>query len=195
MKGFPSHTTWDKVFARQEKRAAQAREWLAALPAKKGGCVLDVGSGPGFISLLAADAVGPEGLVVALDRNADALAYLAAQQALRGVTHIRRVVADARAFTPAELGVDRIDGVLLTHMLHHDDDPRGIVAHLGAVLPPGTPVIVAEYDPAGPGDHGPPLDHRLPPERLADWLRQAGFAVDRTWAQADEQYAVRAVRG
>ncbi len=56
-----SHITWDEVFARQVKRAALVVDWMNDLELRPGARVLDVGAGPGYVSLVLAERVGPEG--------------------------------------------------------------------------------------------------------------------------------------
>lgn len=68
-----SHLTWDEVFARQVRRAALVEDWTEALQLQPGARVLDIGAGPGYVSLVLAERVGPDGLVYAVDRSADAL--------------------------------------------------------------------------------------------------------------------------
>ena len=80
-----SHLTWDEIFSRQLLRAGLVEGWMEALHLQPGACVLDIGAGPGYVSLVLADRVGPDGLVWAVDRSADALAYLERLQCERGV--------------------------------------------------------------------------------------------------------------
>jgi protein-L-isoaspartate O-methyltransferase len=56
-----SHLTWDEVYARQVKRASLVNDWMEALRLKTGDRLLEVGSGPGYVSLVLADRVGPTG--------------------------------------------------------------------------------------------------------------------------------------
>ena len=79
------HLSWEQVFARQAQRADLIDAWIDALGLAAGDRVLDVGAGPGFVSLALAERVGPRGTVYALDRSADALAHLARLQAARGI--------------------------------------------------------------------------------------------------------------
>ncbi|BDG60544.1 class I SAM-dependent methyltransferase [Caldinitratiruptor microaerophilus] len=186
-----SHTTWDRVFQRQAERADLAREWLDRLDLRPGECVLDVGSGPGFISLLAAERVGPAGLVHAVDRSAEALAYLERVQVERGVRQIRRVHADVCA-------LDRLDPVpdaaLVTMMLHHGDDGPAILSAAFRLLRPGGRAVVAEFHPDGPCEVGPPREHRLAPDVVRRWCEAAGFAVAEEWRQTAEHYALLVIR-
>ena len=180
-----SHTTWDKVYERQALRAALLREWMDDLQLTAGARVLDAGAGPGYCSLVLADRVGPRGIVYAVDRSADALAYLARLQAERGISHIRRIVGDIETLAP---GTVSPDAALVTMMLHHTDDPLGIVRGVAAVLPSGARVVVAEFHPEGPGEIGPPLAERLSPEHVRHWCVQADFEVLTYRRQTPEHY-------
>ena len=68
-----THLTWDEVYARQVKRAVLVGDWMDGLRVKTGDRVLDVGSGPGYVSLVLARRVGNSGVVYAIDRSAEAL--------------------------------------------------------------------------------------------------------------------------
>ena len=180
-----SHTTWDKVYERQALRAGLLREWMDDLQLPEGAHVLDVGAGPGYFSLSLADQVGPGGIVYAVDRSADALAYLARLQEERGISHIHRIVGNIETLTPGALAPD---AALVTMMLHHTDDPLGILRSVAALLPSGTRVVVAEFHPEGPGEIGPPLTERISPEHVRHWCSQAGFEVLTYRRQTPEHY-------
>jgi len=119
-----THLTWDEVYARQVSRARLVGEWMDALHLKLGDRVLEIGAGPGYVSLVLADRVGPAGVIYAGYRSAEALAHLERLQKERGITHIRRLVADAAALELANL---RPDLALITMVLHHAEDPAGIL--------------------------------------------------------------------
>jgi ubiquinone/menaquinone biosynthesis C-methylase UbiE len=180
-----SHTTWDEVYARQERRAALVEEWLNDLQITSGARVLDVGAGPGYVSLVLADRVGPQGLVYAVDRSADALAYLKRLQHDRGITHIERIATDITTLDPGTL---RPDSALVTMVLHHTEDPPGVLVSVAHLLPPGARVIVAEFHPEGPGEHGPPLSDRILPDQVLVWCTHAGFDVLTYRRQTPEHY-------
>ena len=186
-----SHLTWDEVYARQMQRAGLVADWMDALHLKPGDRVLEVGAGPGYVSLRLAEQVGPQGLVYAVDRSAEALAYLAGLQQERGVRQIRRLVADAAALDGTEL---RADSALVTMVLHHADDPAGILRSLHRVLPPHALVVVAEFHPAGPCEHGAPRGSRIAPEQVEAWCKGAGFSMLHYRRQSPEYYFVVARR-
>ena len=186
-----SHLTWDEVYARQTRRAGLVAEWMDALRLKPGDRVLDVGAGPGYVSLRLAERVGPEGLVYALDRSAEALAYLQRLQKERGVRQIRRLAADAAALDGADL---HADAALVSMVLHHAEDPAGILRNLHRLLPRHALAVVAEFHPGGPCEQGAPRASRLAPEQVEAWCEIAGFSVLHYRRQSPEHYFVVARR-
>jgi protein-L-isoaspartate O-methyltransferase len=62
-----THLTWDEVYARQVKRGSLVNDWMEALRLNTGDSVLEIGSGPGYVSLALADRVGPTGMVYSVD--------------------------------------------------------------------------------------------------------------------------------
>jgi len=180
-----SHISLDEVFARQVRRAGLIAEWLDALQLPPGARVLDIGAGPGYVSLVLADRVGPEGLVYAVDCSADALAYLERLQRERNVPQIQRVVADAATLDPGTL---RPDAALVTMVLHHTDVPPSILANVARLLPAGALAVVAEFHPEGPCEVGPPRAGRLSPDQVRAWSEDAGFEALSYTRQAPEYY-------
>ena len=184
-----SHLRWDEVYARQQNRAPLTGAWMEALELHEADRVLDVGTGPGFVSLLLAERVGPQGLVYALDRSADALAYLAGLQEQRGIRQIERVVADAATLEPGKLQASK---ALISMVLHHADDPAAVVCSVARCLADRGLLVVAEFHPEGPCSAGPPREHRLAPEQSSKWCEDAGLDVLEYKRQSPEHYMLTA---
>lgn len=181
-----SGADWDKVFARQARRADLVPDWLDAIALHAGERVLEVGPGPGFVTLMLAERVGAAGLVYAVDPSADALANLARRQAERGFDNIRRITADA-----ATLDEDlSADAALATMVLHHVDDPAALLKNVARLLRPGGRLLVAEFDPDGPCAFGPPQAMRIAAATVKRWMAAAGFAVGEERRQTAEQYMI-----
>jgi ubiquinone/menaquinone biosynthesis C-methylase UbiE len=186
-----SHLTWDEVYARQMQRAELVAGWMDALGLKPGDRVLEVGAGPGYVSLRLAERVGPEGVVFAIDLSAEALAHLERLQKERGVRQIRWLVADVATLDGREL---RAGSALVSMVLHHADDPTGILRNLHKLLPPHALVVVAEFHPGGPCEQGAPRASRIAPERVEAWCEGAGLSVLRQERQTPEHYFIVARR-
>ncbi len=183
-----SHLTWSEVFARQRQRDVLIPAWMEALRLKAGDHVLDLGAGPGFVSLQLAARVGPTGLVYAVDRAPDALAYLMELMVREHITNIRCAATDVLQFSLEEDEASRISAVLLTMMLHHDDAPEALIGHLARLLPTRARAVVAEFHPDGPATSGPPREARIAPEQLQAWLQEAGLCTLDYVRQSEEHY-------
>jgi enediyne biosynthesis protein CalE5 len=104
---------------------------------------LDVGCGAGYPSLAAADAVGPNGAVVAVDLSTAMLQAAAAAARRRGLSHITFLEMDAE-----DLGLETasFDSATNAYGLMFYPDPARAVAELHRVLAPGGRVAVAVWD-------------------------------------------------
>jgi SAM-dependent methyltransferase len=104
--------------------------------------VVDLGTGTGEVALLVAEAVGPDGSVLAVDRAADGLAYAATKFADRGVTNIELVEADVASYVPDE----PVDAVLGRLVLSYLPDPVATIRRLLGAIRPGGVYLALEYD-------------------------------------------------
>ncbi len=186
-----SHISWDEVYARQMQRASLVPEWMDAVGLMPGDQVLEVGSGPGYVTLVLAKRVGAHGCVYAIDRSPDALDQLERRQSELGISHIRRLVADAVHLEEADI---RASSALITMVLHHADDARGILHGVHRVLPPHARIVLAEFHPDGPCEKGAPRSVRLAPEIVRAWCEEAGFHVLKYRRQSPEHYMLVAER-
>jgi ubiquinone/menaquinone biosynthesis C-methylase UbiE len=180
-----SHSNWTEVFARQALRAELMADWFDAVGVKEGDRVLDVGAGPGYVSLALAARVGPAGQIVAVDRSADALAYLEKMQQERGIAQITRIACDAASL---ELPGRPADAALVTMVLHHTDSPPAILHKLYRLLRPGARLLIGEFHPDGPCEIGVKREHRIAPERIEAWCDEAGFEIVEYRRQTPEHY-------
>ena len=180
-----SHLTWDEVYIRQEQRAFLVSDWMDALLLEPGNRVLDVGAGPGFVSFLLAERVGPTGQIYAVDASTEALAYLERLQKQRSVANVNTIVADAAKLTLPGM---QLDAALIAMVLHHTDDPSGIIRNVARMLKPGGRGVIAEFHPNGPCEHGPPRDHRLASHHLRAWCDAAGLLMLNERRQSPEHY-------
>jgi SAM-dependent methyltransferase len=152
--------------------------------------LLDVGCGPGTLTMDLADLVGPTGSVTALERTEDALNLARAEAARRGTGNVDLVVGDAQALTLPDAGYD----VVHAHqVLQHLGDPVGALREMRRVCRPGGLVAARDSDYAAFTwfPQVPELDLWLDvyrrvargngaePDagrRLLSWTREAGFA-------------------
>jgi ubiquinone/menaquinone biosynthesis C-methylase UbiE len=94
--------------------------------------VLDIGCGGGDVSLLLAEAVGAEGRVVAIDREARAIEFARARAAELGLAQIEFRVATEEAIPGS--GFDAAFG---RYVLIHQPDPVAFLRRVAGVVRPG----------------------------------------------------------
>jgi SAM-dependent methyltransferase len=165
--------------------------------------LLDVGSGPGTITMDLADVVGPGGRVTASERTDDALALARTEATRRATPNVDFVVADVLSL---DLPDDSFDVVHAHQVLQHVADPERGLREMRRVCRPGG--LVAARD----SDYGAFAWHPAVPEldewmelyvrvarsnggepdagrRLLSWALAAGFtdvtAGSSTWCFAD----------
>jgi ubiquinone/menaquinone biosynthesis C-methylase UbiE len=104
--------------------------------------VLDIGCGPGDVSFLTADLVGPSGRVLGIDRSAEAVELAGARARQAGYENVEFRVADAANFQ-AEAQFDAIVGRLV---LMYMADPVSVLSSLRKVLRPQGRTVLHEGD-------------------------------------------------
>jgi SAM-dependent methyltransferase len=182
-----SHT-WRTV----DNSAGYLRPYL-----KPGVSVLDVGSGPGTITVDMARLVAP-GDVLGIDTSDQVVADAAGLAADNGLANVSFRVADAYRL---DLPDDAFDVVHAHQVLQHLADPVAALREMRRVLKPGGILAVrdvdygattwyprlpgldawlATYEAAARASGGEPFAGR----HLKAWVRAAGFAVERCSASA-----------
>lgn len=184
---------FDEKGARQVERTyatpdvvAQRAQVLALLVPERGERVLDVGSGPGYLSESIADAVGPTGAVHGLDPSAPMNALARARCASRPWVRIDEGDALALPYPDGSF-----DAAVATQVYEYVADMPHALAELRRVLRPGGRALILDTDwdslvwhTADRELHQRVIaaweEHLIDPylpRTLAGLLRRAGFAV------------------
>src|SRR5260370_30660709 len=79
----------DQLLTDERYELLQPAELLRSLGLKPGDTLADIGCGPGFFTLPAAEIVGVDGHVLAADIQADMLSAVKARVSERGLTNVR----------------------------------------------------------------------------------------------------------
>jgi SAM-dependent methyltransferase len=124
-------------------RQAEADLWEPA-GIVAGARVADIGCGPGAMLPALAAAVGPHGLVTALDADPEAVAAASALVAAADLGNV--AVREGRA-DETGLAAGSLEVVMVRHVLAHNGGAEdAIVAHLAALLRPGGCLYLVDAD-------------------------------------------------
>jgi SAM-dependent methyltransferase len=106
--------------------------------------VLDLGSGMGDVALLAGRLVGPDGLVLGVERSPEMLAAARERIDALGVRNVELVEGDVTQLP--ELGGRPFDAAVGRLILMHVADPAAVLSAAAALVRVGGPVVAMEYD-------------------------------------------------
>jgi ubiquinone/menaquinone biosynthesis C-methylase UbiE len=127
-------------------RRTYMRPVLDRIGIRAGERVLELGPGPGAFTVGAAERVGPEGSVVAVDIQAEMIAQVDQRVQQAGLTNVETHVASAYQLPIVDQSVDR---AFLITVLPEIPDRRRALSELHRVLRPGGVLSITEefYDP------------------------------------------------
>jgi SAM-dependent methyltransferase len=179
---FGDAETWARRFDDPARDVWQKPdEILGALQLQQTARVADIGAGTGYFSVRIARRV-PQGRVFAVDIEPDMIRYLG-ERAHHEHLHVLEPV-QARADNP-DLP-EPVDLVLLVDTYHHIDGRVAYFSRLKSALRPGGRLAIVDF--RMDAQEGPPVEHRIPPERVTAELEQAGYALVATHGFLPRQY-------
>jgi ubiquinone/menaquinone biosynthesis C-methylase UbiE len=150
-------------------------KFFQALDLKKGATFLDVACGRGNYSLAAAEIIGKDGRVYAVDLWEEGIWTLKKEASSRGIRNVVAAVSDASQKIPVEN--DAVDVCLLATVLHDfvgDKVERQVMKEIVRIIKPdGVLAVVEFYKKQGPP--GPPKPVRLSPPEVDKIVSAYGF--------------------
>jgi SAM-dependent methyltransferase len=161
---------------------------MQALGFRPGERVADVGSGSGYFTIPVAKAVGPNGVVWAIDVFQEMLDFL-----------VRRVdVEKLRNIRPLKIRRDEpeipddVDTILVIDTLHYVKDKADFARRLGRGLSPGGRIVIIDYTPKPFEERpwGPTPEQQVPRELIDAAMAEAGFKPNQVHDFLPEQYFV-----
>jgi predicted methyltransferase len=179
---------WAKKFDEPDRDAWQKPgDVVAAMEIRPGMTVADIGAGTGYFEPWLSRAVGPTGVVLALDIEPGMVHYLT-ERAVR--EHLGNVKALQVAVDDPQLPRGGVDRILLVDTWHHIPSREAYAARLREALAPGGSITIVDFTRESP--RGPPPQHRLSPDQVVRELSAAGLRASVTPVGLPEQYVVTA---
>ena len=178
------------LLERPERDAYQKPdEVMTALAFRPGERVADIGAGSGYFARRISKAVGPAGVVWAIDIAPEVLEYLEGRARREGLANIRiqRVQPD-----DPQLPAGGVDTILMVDTLHYVKERAAYARRLKAGLAPGGRVVVIDFVPKPPEERpwGPPPEQKMSREEVDAAMAEAGLVPARVHGFLTEQFFV-----
>ena len=179
---FSQAEVWAKEFDDPSRDAWQKPDQvLDALTLDRKALVADIGAGTGYFSVRLAKRV-PEGKVFAIDVEPDMLRYLSERAHREHLNNVFPVVANQEGPNIPE----SVDVIMVVDTYHHIDDRLAYFARLKKSLRPQGRLAIVDFKPDSP--EGPPPEHRIPAEKVAEELKAAGYSLVAAHSFLPRQY-------
>jgi ubiquinone/menaquinone biosynthesis C-methylase UbiE len=135
---------WNRSFESERREVYVKRDAIvAASGVKPGMAVADIGAGTGLFTLLFADAVKPNGSVVAVDISPAFVEYIRETAKKRRMRNVTAVVGSG---TDVGLPEASVDLAYLSDVYHHFEHPAETLASIRKALKPGGRMVVVDYE-------------------------------------------------
>jgi ubiquinone/menaquinone biosynthesis C-methylase UbiE len=159
----PQQAWW---FYRPERvESEKPEELLDLLGIKEGDTVADIGAGPGFFSLRAAQRVGSPGKVFAVDVQQEMIDGLKRMARQSGLENIVPILGD---LDNPKLPENSVDAVLVVITYHEFSDPADMMRHIYKAMKRDAQLLIVEYKAEDPNSRVEPA-HKM---SEADILRE-----------------------
>lgn len=165
---------------RSSFRLVDADRVFSELQLKEASTFVDLGCGRGEYALVAAEMVGLEGVVYAIDLWEEGIASLSEGVTGRGVKNLLPMVADVAERVPlADNSVDVCFMATVFHDLVLANVADGALQEVARVLKRDGFLAILEFEKID-GPPGPPLSSKLAPEEVEKKVTGYGFEKERT---------------
>jgi arsenite methyltransferase len=167
----PSRDEWQKP-----------SEVIAALAIKPGSRVADLGAGGGYFTWRIAEAVGPQGMVYAVEIDDTALRIIREEMTSRGITNVVPIRAESH---DAKLP-EPIDLIFTCDTYHHMNDRVTYFQLLTQYLKPEGQVAILDFHPHG--FFSGLLGHGTAKEDVRREMEAAGYRLVSDYKLVDTQH-------
>jgi len=132
----------------------------------------DIGCGPGWFALAAAERLEPGGRVLGIDVSAEMLQRLAERAGERGLANVVPVLAEEEDEWPVPTAV--CDAALIANVYHEADPASLFIGEVKRILQPGATCLLVDWKPEAT-PVGPPLAERVDPQDVVAEFTAVGF--------------------
>jgi ubiquinone/menaquinone biosynthesis C-methylase UbiE len=173
-----------ELLSEQREATLHPEALLRRLGLAKGDTIADIGCGPGFFTLPAAEIVGDGGVVLAADIQGEMLSAIRSRAAEQGLTNVHVVKTSDKEIPIPDASCDV---VLLAFVLDEVEQRSSFLHRAARLLKPGGRLAVLEWEKEQQPE-GPPMVDRISPEELRADADAAGLYLDEQRELNDQHY-------
>jgi ubiquinone/menaquinone biosynthesis C-methylase UbiE len=174
------------LLSEEREQALKPEKLLRELGLKEGNTMADIGCGPGFFTVPAAQIVGEKGVVLAADVQGEMLSAVKSRITEKGLKNVRVVKTSD---TDVPLPPESCDFVLLAFVLHEIDNRASFLHKAGRLLKKRARMAIIEWQQIAE-ENGPPLENRISAESIAEDAHASGLQVLDRHDLNDHHYVV-----
>jgi predicted methyltransferase len=176
---------WVRIFDDPKRDPWQKPEQtVAALRIAPGMIVADLGAGTGYFNRYLSRAVGPGGMVLALDTEPEMVEHMAERNRTEKLSNVLpTLVLPEDPFLPR----GKVDRVLIVDTYHHIDGRLDYFTRMKGALSRGGSVVVVDFF-KKPLPVGPPVEHKIDREFVVQEMTQIGYTLAREETFLPYQY-------
>ncbi|MBI3458755.1 methyltransferase domain-containing protein [Candidatus Azambacteria bacterium] len=151
--------------------------------------IADFGCGSGYFPIALAKAVGPEGIITAIDVLPSALELVYARAQNDNLLNIIGKRANLEILGSSGLLDDSQDIVLLINILHQTENKAGVIAEAKRVVKPSGQIIIVDYLP-NTMRLGPAESLRISPDVIKPLAQSAQLELTREFKAGDYHWGM-----
>lgn len=147
-------------------------ETLIRLGLHKGDVMADIGCGIGYFTIPAAEIVGKDGQVFAMDISPEMLSEVEIKVKDNNISNVKTILTGENDF---KLEADKITIAFISTVLHEIEDKEKFLIGIKKLLLSKGRIAIVEWEKVR-GEFGPPSEERLDKTDLEKILRKLGFS-------------------
>lgn len=162
---------------------------LKEINAKEEMIIADFGCGSGFFTLPAAQWVGENGIVYAVDIQKSSLERIENQAKDLGANNIKFVWADLEIFGSTKILQESVDRIIIVNLFFQTKKQKQILEEAKRILKKDGKILILDWKTSGIS-FGPKISLRISEEETQKIANEVGFALERIFEAGEYHYGL-----
>jgi len=180
----------NKLDNEERRKMLPPRETLLELGLSDANKFCDIGAGIGYFSLPAAEIVGENGKVFAIDISIDMLAIIKEKQDEYRINNLELVESKEYDLILRDCSANF---AFMCNVLHEIDDKKRFLVEINRILEDSGVLAIIEWN-ENRQNFGPPLEDRIQAKDLISILIESGFEVIKEYKFSEFFYGIKAIK-